>query len=603
MNASLTKTSVWRGLPRGMLAIVFTLVVGAIGSTVLYFYQSNSLATTLQDQFASGALIHELTMEKGFKDYIRAGESFDAFYVTHDVASPQAFSKFTGRAFQSYPAMRWTAWVPAPGIDENGAPIKPGRHTAAGTNPGELPIAFAKGLAANQHAGSLRGLEMGRIPQWREALMQARDSGEPQIALADPSVSSAGQEHGVLMVWPIYRNGTSHANVAQRHRNLRGYVVGLVDGKTIIEKSLDFGIPVAGGITLETKMGGAVGKKSDVWTHISRSKAKVAIPQSMVDRLGHHLDFQLGGKHWSIVSTAVQGFFKNRDISLPWKTASLGSLLTLMVMGYFLFAMRANATRDKLEADRLEAAEQKARESDILNTSIIDILRSVAKTAKGDLTVQAPVREDVTGALSDAINSMADSTARTLARVAATSREVRNASVDGRDTVLQTSRGMNEIRGTIQETGKRIKQLGERSQEITGIVKLIDDISERTSVLALNANMQAAIAGEAGRGFRVVADEVQRLAERSKEATDQIGKLVSAIQTETNDTMATMDRAISEVVKGGEMADKAAEKVTHLDELGGALLESIQAFKLPETYVRQSQADIAERSADDRRVA
>ncbi len=156
--------------------------------------------------------------------------------------------------------------------------------------------------------------------------------------------------------------------------------------------------------------------------------------------------------------------------------------------------------------------------------------------------------------------------------------------------MVETSRGMNDIRGTIQETGKRIKRLGERSQEITGIVKLIDDISERTSVLALNANMQAAMAGEAGRGFRVVADEVQRLAERSKEATNQVSKLVDAIQSETNDTMSTMDHAIGEVVKGGELADRAAEQVTHLDELGELLLQSIQAFTLPEDLLKEAGA-------------
>jgi methyl-accepting chemotaxis protein len=257
---------------------------------------------------------------------------------------------------------------------------------------------------------------------------------------------------------------------------------------------------------------------------------------------------------------------------------------------------------DKMVVERVGALAQKEKESELLNNSIIDILRSVAKTAQGDLTVRAPVREDITGALSDAINSMSESTAKTLAGVTTMSNEVRSASQDGRDTVLQTSRGMNEIRSTIQETGKRIKRLGERSQEITGIVKLIDDIAERTSVLALNANMQAAMAGEAGRGFRVVADEVQRLAERSKEATDQIGKLVNTIQSETNETMVTMDRAIGEVVKGGELADRAAEKVTHLDELGDRLLQSVQTFKLPEELLKEVAA-AAERSMHETRRA
>ncbi len=241
---------------------------------------------------------------------------------------------------------------------------------------------------------------------------------------------------------------------------------------------------------------------------------------------------------------------------------------------------------DTMVSEREAVADAILKKNDALNDSIIEILRSMSKLAQGDLRVQAPVREDVTGALSDAINSMSESTAKTLANVTNVSNEVRSASQEGRDTVQRTSKGMNDIRSTIQETGKRIKRLGERSQEITGMVKLIDDIAERTSVLALNANMQAAMAGEAGRGFRVVADEVQRLAERSKEATDQIGKLVSTIQAETNDTMITMDRAIGEVVKGGEMADKAAAQVTHLDELGGTLLESVRAFTLPEGLVQ-----------------
>ncbi len=251
---------------------------------------------------------------------------------------------------------------------------------------------------------------------------------------------------------------------------------------------------------------------------------------------------------------------------------------------------------DGMLNERVATLAQKEKENEALNTSIIDLMRAVAKLSRGDLTIKAPVREDVTGALADAINNMADQTAKTLGNVVSVSGEVRSASQDGRDTVLSSARGMNEIRGTIQETGKRIKRLGERSQEITGIVKLIDDIAERTSVLALNANMQAAMAGEAGRGFRVVADEVQRLAERSKEATDQIAKLVTNIQTETNDTMATMDRAIGEVVRGGEMAEKAAQQVTHLDELGGELLQSVEAFTIPDEY-RQSAPSAGRRAA------
>ncbi len=125
------------------------------------------------------------------------------------------------------------------------------------------------------------------------------------------------------------------------------------------------------------------------------------------------------------------------------------------------------------------------------------------------------------------------------------------------DTVNESVQGINSIRDTISETEKRIKRLGERSQEITGIVNLINSISERTHILALNASMHAASAGEAGRGFAVVADEVQRLAENAREATKEIGTLVNNIQVETGDTVVAMNDVITQVAKGTELAGKA----------------------------------------------
>jgi len=279
----------------------------------------------------------------------------------------------------------------------------------------------------------------------------------------------------------------------------------------------------------------------------------------------------------SLVTLRAELSIKIADLQARQRLLT-GVILAVIVIAFLLgYAIVRSIVNER------EAVTAKIKvEHDALNDSLIEIMRSVAKVARGDLRVHAPVREDVTGALSDAINSMTDATAKALAGVNASSEAVRAESKIGRETVLSTAKGMNEVRGTIQETGKRIKRLGERSQEIGGIVKLIDDIAERTSVLALNANMQAAVAGEAGRGFRVVADEVQRLAERSKEATDQIGKLVAAVQSETNDTIATMERAIGEVIKGGELAERAAAQVSGLEKLGGDLHDAVQAFTLPE---------------------
>ena len=247
---------------------------------------------------------------------------------------------------------------------------------------------------------------------------------------------------------------------------------------------------------------------------------------------------------------------------------------------------------------------QTEAENERLNNSVISILRAVSQLGKGDLTVRVPVHEDITGALGDAINHMSESIGKTLGQasasseqVVATSKETRDITLQSRETVLGTAQGMNEIRATIQETAKRIKRLGERSQEIGGIVRLIDTIAERTNMLALNANMQAAQAGEAGRGFMVVAAEVQRLAENAKDAAHQIEKLVGNIQVETSDTIAAMDEAIEEVVEGSELAERAAtqmqrneQMVDTLDALGKRLLDAVLAFKLPPEYMPDSSS-------------
>ena len=126
--------------------------------------------------------------------------------------------------------------------------------------------------------------------------------------------------------------------------------------------------------------------------------------------------------------------------------------------------------------------------------------------------------------------------------------------------------GMNEIRAQIQDTSKRIKRLGESSLEIGEIVELISDITEQTNVLALNAAIQAASAGEAGRGFTVVAEEVQRLAERSGEATKQIEAIVKTIQADTQDAVAAMEKSTVGVVEGTKLSDAAGQALTEIQQ-------------------------------------
>jgi twitching motility protein PilJ len=137
----------------------------------------------------------------------------------------------------------------------------------------------------------------------------------------------------------------------------------------------------------------------------------------------------------------------------------------------------------------------------------------------------------------------------------------------GAETVRNTIAGMDDIREQIQETSKRIKRLGESSQEIGDIVELIDDIADQTNILALNAAMQAAMAGEAGRGFAVVADEVQRLAERSINATKQIEALVKTIQADTNEAVTSMEASTSGVVKGAKLAEDAGEALKEIESV------------------------------------
>ena len=249
-----------------------------------------------------------------------------------------------------------------------------------------------------------------------------------------------------------------------------------------------------------------------------------------------------------------------------------------------------------------------------------------------DLTVKVPVTEDVIGPVADALNLLTTETATVLQGVsdishdvAATSdrvkeqsdsvieavtaeqKEVKKTATElavtsesmlristlaqacaeaadkaiestaaAHDTVSDTVSGITAIRETIRETEKRIKRLGERSQEISRVVNLINTIAERTHILALNASMHAASAGEAGRGFVVVADEVQRLAESAREATLEISTLVNNIQTETADTAATMNEAISQVVHGTELAEQAGARMEETQKSTSELVAMVQ---------------------------
>jgi twitching motility protein PilJ len=155
-------------------------------------------------------------------------------------------------------------------------------------------------------------------------------------------------------------------------------------------------------------------------------------------------------------------------------------------------------------------------------------------------------------------------------------RQSLQAADSGLQAVQNAIGGMNAIRDQIQDTSKRLKRLGESSQEIGEITELISDITEQTNVLALNAAIQAASAGEAGRGFSVVAEEVQRLAERSGDATRQISALVRTIQTDTQDAVAAMERSTQGVVEGARLSDSAGTALSEIDRVSRRLAELIE---------------------------
>jgi twitching motility protein PilJ len=183
-----------------------------------------------------------------------------------------------------------------------------------------------------------------------------------------------------------------------------------------------------------------------------------------------------------------------------------------------------------------------------------------------------------------AINDVSASASRSVS----VARQSLSAAEKGTEAVSNSISGMNEIRDHIQDTAKRIKRLGESSQEIGEIVELISDITEQTNVLALNAAIQAASAGEAGRGFTVVAEEVQRLAERSGEATKQIAAIVKTIQTDTQDAVAAMEKSTQGVVEGAKLSDAAGQALSEIGEVSRRLAQLIEEISV--TAQTQAQA-------------
>ena len=346
------------------------------------------------------------------------------------------------------------------------------------------------------------------------------------------------------------------------------------------------------------------------------------------------------------LSTEIAGLperFNLRPFSSLTMTAamSIAAVMAILIGLLIIRGTRENLLTQKLTNETNEEA-------------ILRLLDEIGDLGEGDLTVSATVSEDFTGAIADSINYAIEELRKLVANVVVTAESVAGASNEtraialrlneasehqssqisdttksiasvadnltsvsadaeelasvaqssvavaskGNQVVQNSITGMNNIREQIQDTAKRIKRLGESSQEIGDIVSLINDIADQTNILALNASIQAAMAGEAGRGFAVVADEVQSLAERAATSTKQIESLVRAIQTDTNETVESMEQTTAEVVRGAELANSAGASLTEIQSTSENLAKLILAI----SGAAKEQSENANRASRSMRV-
>jgi len=353
---------------------------------------------------------------------------------------------------------------------------------------------------------------------------------------------------------------------------------------------------------------------------------------------------QLSGLYTSAQRTRVVNFL------LLMLFGSSLLLAGLAIFKVLLEDTRHRATEANVQRMQAERLEQDAKKTnDVNQAAILRLMNELQEVADGNLTVQATVSEDITGAIADSVNYTVEELRGLVGRINNTAEQVNTASTQARDiatrlltaseaqskeikdtgdkvlkmasqindvsknagesakvarasleaaergqrAVFNQISGMNEIREQIQETAKRIKRLGESSQEIGEIVELITDITEQTNVLALNAAIQAASAGEAGRGFSVVAEEVQRLADRSAEAAKQIGALVRTIQTDTQDAVAAMEKSTQGVVEGAKLSDAAGNALSDIGRVSRQLTDQVEKIASATNDQAQSAGGVA----------
>ncbi len=345
-----------------------------------------------------------------------------------------------------------------------------------------------------------------------------------------------------------------------------------------------------------------------------RSEDATAVLAIASDNLAK-LDADLIAQYNSLAGNIIIG-----NIQLGEGVMMTMFLLTALIFTFLSYLLVTTARNREKQTAKINDSNQKA---------IRQLLSEMSDLANGDLTIEATVTENITGAIADSINVSVESMRDVVVSINETSTKVstsgeknqstinqliqaaefqgnditnaselsttlgetlkqmseksvilaevavqsQNLAHSGGSVVFKNITGMEKLREQIQGTSKRIKRLGESSQEIGSIVGLINGITDQTNILAMNASMQAAAAGDAGHGFAIVADEVQRLAERSANAVKQIETLVNAIQADTSEAVVSMESSITEVLNGATLAEEAGKVLKDIEKASQQVTE------------------------------
>ena len=435
-----------------------------------------------------------------------------------------------------------------------------------------------------------------------------KDLFELYEQIAERLGSRGGRNPAIEQIARLERMASTAKNVLAAGRDAQNAV-------TVLDAEIQAFAKINDALLGDSAVAGAARQAGDQFSAVLQAREQLAADAPAVNRLQEAAG-QLQGAAANVIATAKaleQRLIdtQNRQEALPY--VLIGMIFTSVILLVIYVTLNVRNVRGRIQfAEDRDARQQQA---------ILSLLDEITNLADGDLTVDVTVTEDFTGAIADSINYTVQNMRNLVGTINSTSAEIATAASNtqftalkmneaserqareitavtgtiaatsqsmqqvaanaemlaqqaqqsvqiahnGADTVNRTIMGMTALREQIQDTAKRIKRLGESSQEIGNIIEFINDIAEQTNTLALNASIQAAMAGEQGRGFAVVADEVQRLAERAANATRQVENLVKTIQADTNEAIVSMERSTQNVVVGAKSAEEAGQALNKIE--------------------------------------